>query len=251
MLKKFLIFTASFFIPFLNFAAEPENLTQDEIVSSIEKAADPADLGKNIKTLITVIELSIPDQQIKMQITNKDKFPGKSKKTTEIPEISSVTNIINEGEAWEVTPNGVRVITNRELEYHLFQLLMKNPAKKMREVFKDIKLEPGNFKIGDFECIKLTCIPNSYLKFAPIQMYFSRPDFLLRRMEMMIESPIGQIPVITTIEEYKQINGRVIPVKTKTTQDGLTIESRLISVKENIEIPDSEFENPTPVEVIK
>jgi len=251
MFSKYLIFIASIFFAFNNLSASPPPLSMEQVIAEIEKAADPHNTGKDIKTLITVIELSIPAQQIKMLVTVKDKFPDKSKKTTEIPGLTSITNIINNDEAWEISPAGVRNITGKELEFNKFQLLMKNPTKKMKDVFKDIKFETGSFKIADDECIKLICTPKSDLKFSPINMFFSKKTFLLRRIEMILESSAGIIPVTTTIEEYKKIQGRMIPVKTKTSQAETIIESKLISAKENIGIPDSEFANPTPVEVYK
>ena len=251
MLKKYLIVIASCLIAFDNIRAEKTTIPLDEIIAKIEQAADPHSTGANVKTLITVIELSIPAQQIKMQITEKNKFPDKTKKTTEIPGVTSITNITNNDEAWEISQNGVRVITGKELEFIKFQLLMKNPAKKMTEVFKDIKLAEGDFTIEKQECVKLICSPKSELDFPPITMFFSKKDFLLRRMEMNIESPLGQVPVITTIEKYKLTLGRMIPVKIKNVQAGMLVESKLLSAKENVDIPDSEFENPTPVEVYK
>lgn len=248
--KQFIVFTF-LLITLSSISAENQIISLDDIIANIDKANDPNDIGKNIKTLTTEIELSIPEQKISMQLTIKDKFPDKSKKTTEIVGISSVINIINDFEAWEISQNNVRVITGRELEFNKFQLLMKNPTKKFKDVFKDIKLEEGSFQIGKNDCIKLICTPNTYLEFSPLTMYFSKKDFLLQRMEMMVETPLGQILIVSMIEEYKKINGRIVPVKTKTMQNGITIESKLISVKENIDIPDSEFENPTPVEVIK
>lgn len=238
-------------ISFSTSYAESPSLSLDVVLEKIEKAADPHNISGNVRTLITVIELSIPPQQIKMLVTTKDKFPDKSKKITEIPNVTSFTSIINNNEAWEVSAAGVRTITDRELEFCKFQLLMKTPSATMKDVFKDIKIEDGEFKIGELDCIKLVCISNTSSEFPPLNIYFSKKDFLVRRMEIILESKLGQIPVVTTIEEYKKINGRMIPIKTKTVQNGLTIESKLVSAKENIEIPDSEFSNPTPVEVYK
>ena len=234
-----------------SYANDPQ-LSMDKIVENMGLAIDPENNKQHIKTLITVAELSIPSQEIKMQITITDKFPDKTKTVRKIPGVMSVTRILNASQGWETNSLGAfREIKGKELELMKFELFMKTPAVSMKQAFKEIKVENRNAMLGDNLCYILSCIPAVDLDIPPIVMYVNKDNFLTEKIEMKAETPQGSVGMTILIEEYKKINGRKVPVKTKILQGGVVMIKKLISVKENIKIDDSEFENPSPVEVFK
>lgn len=233
-------------------ADDAKPLPLETIIQNMELAIDPENNKQGIKTLITQMELTVPNQEIKLKITTTDKFPDKTKTVKEIPGIGTVTRILNGAQAWETSSQGeFREIKGKELELMKFELFMKTPNVPMQKAFKDIKIVERDVLVDDDMCYKLSCKPAIDLDIPPIVMYVNKDNFLTKKLEMTAETPAGPVSVSIIMEKYKEINGRKVPCKTKIHQLGAVLTQTLISVEENIEIKDIEFENPSPVEVFQ
>lgn len=247
-----IIFIILLNFPLIIIADEPSDLPLEKIIQNIELAVDPENNKENIKTLITEMELSVPNQDLKLKITTIDKFPDKSKTVVEIPGSGNVVRVINGTRAWETGSHGeFREIKGRELEWMKFELFMKTPSVPINKAFKEITVADRNSLIDDDICFKLVCQPAVNLEVPPVILYVNKDNFLIKQLEMTVETPNGPVSMIVYIEEYTKINGRKVPCKTKINQFGAILHQTLISVKENEKIDDAEFENPEPVEVYK
>lgn len=252
MLNRIFIIILLVYFAQIPLSAKPEKpLSIDAIIQKMDLATDPENNKLKIKTLVTVIDFAIPSQGMQMTITTTDKFPDKSKTVKEVPGVLLVTRIFNGHQAWEMSNlTEIREIKDKELLMLKFEMFMKNPAVTMQQAFKKIKIADRNALLGENMCYKLVCTPAVEVEMPDFIMYINKDTFLTEQIEMIAETPQGPIKFTTIMEEYKKINGRMIPVKIKMIQGGLVMQKTLISVKENIEIDDREFENPT-VEVFK
>jgi hypothetical protein len=252
--KLILIFCLFTLTLFLNGADDigPEkkstsSVRQEDLISDIlnkmEIAVDPNQRAKEVKTLKTVMDITVPSQNILLKVTVLDKFPDKTKLIQELPNGMRTVKVLNGDTAWEtIEPTGKsRKITGKELEFMKFELFMKTPGVKLKEIFKSVEIESKNEIIGDFECYKLKCIPAGSLDLPPITLFVDKTDFLTRRMDVQLPTPQGVIDIQNKIKNYEIINGRNVPSEVEITQGGMSILKRLISVDENIALPDTEF----------
>ena len=132
----------------------------DELVVKMEKAVDPEDSAKNIKTQVNKLEINMPAQKIKMNVTATDKYPNKSRTVTEIPGMMRIFRVYDGTKAWEYSKAmGLREITGKELDSIKLEMALKNPKNKMRDIFSDIQVPDKTEKVGKFNCYKLTCTP--------------------------------------------------------------------------------------------
>lgn len=231
-------------------AEETADPSLNTIIKNMDLAVDPENNKAKIKTLITEMELNVPNQDLKLKTIKIDKFPDKSKTIKEIPGVGKVIRILNGSQAWETSSQGTfRQIEGKELELMKFELFMKNPSVTMQKAFKEIIIADHNALIDEDFCFKLVCKPALGFDIPPVVMYVNKDNFLTKCVEMSIETPNGPIKMLIFIEEYKNVNGRKVPSKMKINQFGAVLKQNLISVKENEKIDDSEFENPGPVEV--
>ena len=226
---------------------KPTSASKQDIISDIlnkmEIAVDPNQRAKEVKTLKTVMNITIPSQNILLKVTVLDKFPDKTKLIQELPNGMRTVKVLNGDTAWEaIEPTGKsRKITGKELEFMKFELFMKTPGVKLKEIFKSVEIESKDEIIGDFECYKLKCIPAGNLDLPPITLFVDKTDFLTRRMDVQLPTPQGFINIQNKITKYEIMNGRNVPSEVEISQGGTSILKKLMSVEENIEIPDTEF----------
>jgi hypothetical protein len=216
-----------------------------DILDKMEIAVDPNQRAEEVKTLRTVMDITIPSENILLKVTVFDKFPDKTKLIQELPNGMRTVKVLNGESAWErVEPAGkTRIITGKELDFMKFELFMKTPGVKLKQIFKTVEIESKNEIVGEHECYKLKCIPSGDLELPPITLFVDKSDFLTRRMDLLLPMPQGAIIIKNKILKYEVINGRNVPSNIEIIQGNATILKKLISVDENIEIPDTEFEN--------
>jgi outer membrane lipoprotein-sorting protein len=222
-----------------------DNKSVDVLIKKMEKATDPKDICKKIKSRIIKANISMPAQQMKMEMTTINKFPDKIKVITSIPQIMEIIKVCNGKQAWEYSQaTGMREITGKELGALKLQLLIDNPSSKMREVFSKITVPDEMVKVDDFECYKMICKPND-LDLEPMIFYIDNKKYLMRKMEMIADTQMGQIPIISTFNKYKDFGDMVMATEAIVLQMGMKMVVTLTDVKNNVDIPDGEFKKPT------
>ena len=221
------------------------DMSQKVLLDKMEKAVDPKGVAKTWKTIIVKIQLQIPMQQLKISATAMYKLPNKSKTIATMPGIPTVTNVFNGKQAWKETAGlGIQMKTGIQLAFAKFKSKQSNPALKPTEIFEKITLDPYLHKIGKFSCYKLICSLPAELNIAPTQSFVDNKEFLIRRS---IESELTEMGVVSaTIKpsDYKTIQGVKTAMLVNINMMGIKMVGKLLSVKVNKEIADSEFELP-------
>lgn len=221
-----------------------DNKAIDALIKKIEKAVDPKGIGKKIKTLVTKANVFLPAQQMKIEVVKMNRFPDKLKMITSIPQIMEIIKVCNGKQAWEYSQaTGMRKSTGKELEALKFQILMHNPSTTYREIFSKITVPDELVKVDDFECYKMTCKPKDF-ELKPIVFYIDNKTYLMRKMEMTVDTQMGPIPVISNLKKYKDFGGVFMATEITTLQMGIKTVITLTDVKYNVDIPDSEFAKP-------
>lgn len=217
----------------------------DELIAKMEKAVDPHGVEKNIKTQVSKVEILIPAQKIKLNTTILDKFPDKTRTVTEIPKIMTSTRVYNGKKGWEFsTSMGLREITGKELDGMKLEMDMKNPLKEMRDVFSDIQVLDDTVKVGEFDCYKLTCVPKKEYNAKDVVMYVDNKAFLLRKIEMILDTQMGPVKMESIIKDYKEVDKMFIPMASTIKQLSMEMEVKILEVKNNLKLDDSKFEKP-------
>ena len=221
-------------------------ITLEKLLDNIDKAVDPDNKAKDIKTVISKYDGSVSMQDIKLQITTMFKAPAKSKTIIKAGEnMPDSIELFNGQDGWTIVPGmGVRQINGAQLEFMKFTAQMSNPANRMRDIFPKIELSPVLEKIDGKDCYKLTCQADARLKQLPLAIYVDIKTFLPAKMVIMVFTDMGQIPGTTFYSNYQKINGLVIPTEQKTTTMGMEMATKLASIKYNEIIADFEFDVP-------
>ena len=253
-MRSIFVFTFIFSVFYSNFSIA-DNTTQtnnanahliDDIFQKMELAVDPDERSLELKTLKTVILLTLPMGNQKIKVITIDKFPNQSKTIQKMPNGVSLIRVLNKDTAWErVEPTGqFRFITGQELEFMKFEMYMKTPSVKLKDIFKDVKILDTEATVNDYECYKLQCQPRSSIKLPAIIIFVDKETYLTRQMNVTLQTPQGVTTLKNMMNKYKLTNGRMIPSEVTISQGPVTMYKKLLSVEENIPVDDSEF-NPS------
>lgn len=215
-----------------------------DIVSKVDKANDPDGKYKDVKTKKTVMEASIPMTEVKLNIISIAKKPDKIKSVTEIPIMFKEITVFNGKQGWKSNPHmGVVAVLGPELQFLKFSALLENSVS-FGEYFEKIELADKLEKVGDFDCFKLTCYPPADYKLKPYVCYIDNQKYLMRRMDSVMASDMGEVKTVTLLKDYKKIKGMMMPQVMTMTMLGMQIDAKMVSLEFNCDIPDSDFEKP-------
>ena len=78
-------------------------------------------------------------------------------------------------------------------------------------------------------------------------LYFDRNTNLLTRVSAVIESQMGNVPLDSYFEEYREVDGIIIPFVNRQEYMGIKVATILDSVAHNVEIADSVFALPPKI----
>jgi len=84
----------------------------------------------------------------------------------------------------------------------------------------------------------------------PQSFYFDQVSKLLAKVELTVENPMGTIPVETFLEDYRSIDGVLLPHKSRVVAMG---QERLVtteSIEHNVDLPPDRFDLPEEIRAI-
>lgn len=245
MSKFFVVLLAVFCFSAIAQQSTKHSMTQEALLAKVEKASDPKDVAKTWKTMKVKTEMSLPMQQLTISGTAIYKFPNKSKSIALIPGMPTVTQVFNGKQAWKETAGlGIQNKTGVQLAFAKFECKKVNPALKLTEIYEKITLDPYLYKKGKFTCYKLTCSLPAELNVTPSQMFVDNKQFLIRYIIENQLSEMGAVPISIELLDYKIINGLKVPMLMNINMIGIKMIAKLLSIKVNEKIADSEFQLP-------
>lgn len=228
-------------IPALDKPASPELAT---LLKKIEKASDPENKAGKITNQIFTFEIEMPMAKIKFTSTTMFKAPNMQKIVTSVPNIMTETQVFDGTNGWKTnTRMGFQKITGAALQSLKFSTISGNKML-LEDKYARIEIAKEKTEVNGMQCLKLTCYPPAEYNLKPHILYVDINKYFMRKLTMTAITPMGEISSIIIINEYKKINGIYFPNKMQVEQIGMTLHMKLLSLKINQNIPDSEFEQP-------
>ncbi len=84
----------------------------------------------------------------------------------------------------------------------------------------------------------------------PVTFHFDQETGLIAKMSMVVESPMGEIPTDTYPSDYREIDGILVPFRTKSKVLTMNQIIQFDSVEHNGEIPDERFALPDEIRAL-
>ena len=172
--------------------------------------------------------------------------PGLHYISIDLAGIGKVEEGVKDGIAWENSLlQGPRIRTGDEREMALRDAAFNAPIK-WREIYPTVETT-GIESINGEDAYRVVQTP---AKGNPVTTYYSVKSGLAIKSETLVPNPMGEVPMEAIIQEYREIEGVLYPVKMIQKGAGQTITLTIESVEINTDIPEERFNLPEAVQAL-
>jgi hypothetical protein len=215
----------------------------DSIVTEMEKAVNVSNKSTLPSSAIIIYDSGIGDKN-KSQVTLKLKAHNKIR--LEIKRKDSImVSAFNGKKGWEyITGKKLRVLQGNELAELKYQAAYLAPNVKLKKLFSTIKLA-GSAEAAGIKCWKLICTPRACFESQPVELFVDKEKFLVVKSIEKIDKEKKIIEITTYFGDYEDKDGIMVPQLMISQINGTQLlESKLVSVKWDAYLADSEFDMP-------
>ncbi|MFG0276134.1 MAG: hypothetical protein ACF8QF_13865 [Phycisphaerales bacterium] len=169
-------------------------------------------------------------------------------------QVVSRTNIAGMGEeaqgitddiAWaNSSTQGPRLLDGQEREQLERQSSLYNDVD-WRESFTGREYI-GSEEVDGVQCHVVSLTPATGGK--PIKRWYDAESFILRQQQFTISSPMGEVTAVAKMTDYREVAGVQMAFKTVNSFAGIQQVLEFTSIEPNIEIDESTFALPAPVQ---
>jgi predicted alpha/beta superfamily hydrolase len=157
--------------------------------------------------------------------------------------VGKVEQGIKDGIAWENSIlQGPRIKTGDERAASIREAVFNAPIH-WREIYPTVETV-GIESINGEDAYRVLQTPTEG---NAVTMYYSVETGLAIRTTTTVASQMGEIPVETTMSEYKEFGGVLFPTKITQKAAGQDITRTVDSVEINVDIPDGRFDLPEAI----
>jgi|SRR5579871_179955 len=187
-------------------------------------------LGKGIKGTVTMLRAE----------------PNKALTSVDLEGVGKLEDGTDGKTAWQNSSmQGPRVKEGEERAAALREATLRAPLY-WRKLYKHVETA-GQEKVGDQECYKVVLTPEEG---KPETQYYDKKTGLLVKMNMVMASPMGEIPTETILGDYQEQNGLREPRRVQQKAAGLDFLITLDRVEYNVDIPANKFDVPADVKAV-
>jgi zinc protease len=214
--------------------------TVDQILDKYVQAVGGKAAIQKLNSTFSKGTIDIPVAGVSGPIEIYAKAPNKSVAIIDIPGFGKVMEGYDGTVGWAQDPQtGLREKTGVELA----------AVKRGSDYYRDIKLKDlytkmevkGKQKVGDRETYVVEATP---AEGAPDKYYFDTQTGLIVRMDQVLESPLGQIPFESILEDYRDVDGVKTPFVVRRNSSVINLTIKLDEVKHNVPVEDAKFAKP-------
>lgn len=220
----------------------------DEVMSwYIEATGGKAAYG-NIQNRVSKATLEITGAGISFNLTSYSVRPNKLLVIMESDAMGKIESGCDGETAWENSMmTGPRIKEGEErattLRESVFDRLIQ-----YKELYQKAEFA-GEENVEGTSCYKVVLTPETG---HPQTLFFDRESRLLIRMDTTIDSPMGSIPSVSYLSDYKEVDGILVAHTVSVDVMGQRREVITHSVEHNVDLPEDLFDLPEEIrELIK
>lgn len=107
-------------------------------------------------------------------------------------------------------------------------------------------------KVGDADCYEVVLTTKKSEDGDPssMRLFVDVTDYLIRKIETVVESEVGKIEVIAHLEDYRKVDDLLISHKMNMNILGQNREVTITSLKHNVDLPENQFDLPAEVQAL-
>jgi hypothetical protein len=198
------------------------------------------------KTEIETGTMEFAAQGLKGNILRYSAPPDKSYAVIDLQGIGKMEQGTAGGVAWEnSTIQGARVKSGAEKAQSIREGTF-NSVLNWRKLYAKVETS-GVGNVEGEECFKVVMTP---AEGKPETGYYSKKTGLLVKVDLVVDSPLGELPAEVLNSDYKTFDGVLMPTKSIQKVAGQEMVITIQSLKTNEEIAADRFEPPADVKAL-
>ena len=211
-----------------------------DILARAEKSMGGSDAWKKSNTVMMKGLLQTEDASAFVAIEIYKKAPDKSLLKMKLPQNLEMREVCDGKSAWLEDPrSGYREFKGAELESRLRRSQFSEQSQMILLAATGKVL--GAEKIG---LHSVYVVEYSSQKNETTRLYFDAESGLVLRSEETAAKPDGTYTTKVDMDDYRDVDGMMVPFRMKRTEKGSVIKIRLTQVKNNLPIDDEMFIKP-------
>jgi len=211
-----------------------------EILARAEKSMGGSEAWKTTNTVMMKGVLQTEDASAFVAIEIYKKAPDKSLLKMKLPQDQEMREVCDGKAAWLEDPRGgYHEFKGAELESRLRRSQFSEQSKMILLAATGKVL--GADKIG---LHSVYVVEYSSHKNETTKLYFDAESGLALRSEETLARPDGTFTTRLDMDDYRAVDGMMVPFRMKRTEKGAVIKIRLTQVKNNLPIDDDMFVKP-------
>ena len=216
------------------------------LIDKYLEATGGKEAHESVKTQVTKGRFEIPAAGIKADMTIYAAAPDKMATLAENEMIGKIASGCANGVAWEnTTMTGARIKEGKE-KADTFREAAFDKMTNWPKYYSSIETV-GQDSVDGQLCYKVIMTPKEG---TPQTAYMNAKTYLIQRLDVTADTPMGLIPVETYLSDYRDIGGLLTPCKLRVQVMGQDRVITMDSIQYNVEIPDSVFALPDEVQAL-
>ena len=228
---------------FAGLAEASEAASAETILDRYVDASGGKSAYDKISNRVTKSTLEMPAQGISMEMTIYHSRPSSFYAFIESEMIGKIERGTDGNVAWEKSVmTGPRILEGQE-KTDLLRQATFDQLVRWKEIYEKAEAA-GMEEIAGRACDNIILTPKTG---KPQTYSFDRETGLLTKVALTVESPMGVVPVETYLEDYRNVEGLLMPFRSRVESLG---QERLVtvqSIEQNVELPADRFEIPADV----
>lgn len=217
----------------------------EDIIARSIKAMGGEEAMEKLHSRVSKWEFEIVGQGVSGPMTVYEQAPNKQYTLLELEGLGKMESGTDGDVHWEINPMmGPRVLEGPEKALNVRQSTFNAQLywKKMYKKAESAAIED----IDGRPCFKVVFTPEIG---KPETTWYDSKSLLPVRIQLTMESAMGELPVIMTPSEYKKVDGILIPHQVEQVIGGgmQTTRVKMTSVEHNVEIPADRFDLPDAI----
>ncbi len=234
----------------IGYAQKAPTPTAEQILDRYVEVTGGKAAYDKVKSVTMLGTMEIKGQNIRGELKMFRQDGGKYYTVVDLPGIGKQEDGSNGTVVWDKTVLGPRIKTGVE------KFLASCAAGAMSEygrgaLEKDscyAKTEVlGEETLNGKPVYKLRMTPKEG---KPEEQYYDKATGLLARTKMIIPSPMGEVPIVAVVEEYKTVDGITTPSKLTNEMGAVAMTMTFTSIRFNENVPAAMFALPPEIQAL-
>ena len=213
--------------------AEPAIVSADELFERFVEVTGGEDAYQTLQNYRVTGYMEVAAQGMKGSVSMYMAEPNLRSQTVEIPGMGQIVRAFDGTHGWEINPMiGPRLLADEELANERLDSTF-NASLVWEEVYPQ-RENQGAAEFAGQDCWKVvaqTAAGNERT------IFFGQESGLMYGIEMTMPSDMGPVPVSSRIEDYQQVSGILMPMRTVQTVGPIEMVVQIDNVELNVEDP--------------